>query len=105
MIRVTGFYRWKDGASFDHEYYNKEHMRITKDLLSPHGLMRLESDRFVGSNPPVTGAIVAATNAYFPSIEVAQRALAASGAALLADVANYTNIKPDMQFSIVTSHV
>jgi uncharacterized protein (TIGR02118 family) len=104
MIRVTAYYRWKDGASFDHDYYRKEHMRIARDLLSPHGLLRLESDRFLVSTPPAGGAIVAATNAYFPSIEVAQKALAVSGPALLADVANYTNIKPDMQFSIITSH-
>lgn len=42
MIRVIGFYRWKDGATFNHEYYNSEHMRVTKQALLPHGLLRLE---------------------------------------------------------------
>jgi hypothetical protein len=35
MIRVIGFYRWSDGANFDHEYYNGEHMRLTKEALTP----------------------------------------------------------------------
>jgi uncharacterized protein (TIGR02118 family) len=105
MIRITGFYRWEDGASFNHEYYDKEHMRITKDALSPLGLMRLESDRFLAGKPRVAGEIIAATNAYFPSLEVAQKAMAAAGAVLLADVPNYTSLKPELRFSVVTTHV
>ncbi|GAC1651670.1 MAG: hypothetical protein NVS9B15_11990 [Acidobacteriaceae bacterium] len=105
MIRVTGLYRWSDGATFDHEYYNSEHMRITKEALKPHGLLRLESDRFIFSEPSVPGEIIAASNAYFPSVVVAQVALAAAGAVLMADVPKYTNLKPEIRLSAVTSHV
>jgi len=104
MIRIIAFYRWREGASFNHDYYNSEHMRITKELLTPLGLVGLESDRYIAATPPAVGDVVAATNAYFPSMEVAKAALAAVGAALLADVANYTNIKPEMRFAEVTSH-
>lgn len=104
MIRVTGFYRWQEGASFNHEYYHGEHMRHANALLSPQGLVRLESDRFLSAKPPVVGEIVAASNAYFPTVEVAQAALAVASAALIADVANYTSLKPEIHFSVVTSH-
>ncbi|WP_445147022.1 EthD family reductase [Dyella sp. Tek66A03] len=104
MIRVIGFYRWKDGATFDHDYYNSAHMRLTKQALSPHGLLRLESDRYVSAKSPVAGDIIAASNAYFPSIEVAQSALAAAGAALTADLSNYTNLTPELRLSVVTDH-
>ena len=104
MIRVIAFYRWQEGASFNHDYYNSEHMRITKELLTPHGLVALESDQYIVAKPPAVGDVVAATNAYFPSMEVVKATLAAVGAALLADVPNYTTIKPEMHFAEVTSH-
>ena len=104
MIRVIGFYRWLEGANFDHDYYNTEHMRLTKEALTPHGLIRLESDRYISSKPPVTGEIIAASYAYFPSVEIAQAAMTAVGAVLMADVARYTNLKPEIRLSYVTIH-
>ncbi len=55
MLRVIGFYRWSDDASFDHEYYNSKHMHLTHELLTPYGLIRLESDRYLLSAAPVKG--------------------------------------------------
>lgn len=104
MIRVIGIYRWEDGAHFDHAYYHAEHMKVTKDALSPHGLIRLESDRFLSLSAPVPGQIVAATNAYFPSVETAQAAMAAAAPVLMANVSNYTNLKPQIHFAAVTVH-
>lgn len=104
MIRVTGLYQWQDGAHFDHEYYNAEHMRLTRDTLATHGLLRLESDRYLSSAAPVPGQIVAASNAYFPTLDVAQTAMAKVGKILMADLPNYTNLKPQIHLSVVTSH-
>jgi uncharacterized protein (TIGR02118 family) len=102
MIRVIGFYRWQDGAHFDHAYYNGEHMQMTKNALAPHGLLRLESDRYLSNKPPVAGDIIAASNAYFATAEVAQAAMAAVGSALMADVPRYTNLRPEIRLSVVT---
>ena len=104
MLKVIGFYRWSGGATFDHEYYNSKHMSLTQRLLAPHGLARLESDRYVLSGPPVPGQIIAASNAYFPSASIAQAAMTAVGSSLMADVANYTNLKPELHFVDVVSH-
>ncbi|WP_130621063.1 EthD family reductase [Dyella amyloliquefaciens] len=104
MIRVVGFYRWKEGASFDHDYYRLEHMKLTRQVLEPHGLVRLESDRYLSARPPEDGDIVAASNAYFSTLEVAQQAMAATGALLMADVPNYTNLKPELGLCMVTTH-
>ncbi len=104
MLRVIGFYRWSEGATFDHEYYNSKHMRLTQRLLAPHGLVRLESDRYLLSASPVSGQIIAASNAYFSSESSAQAAMAAAGSALMADVANYTDLKPELHFVDVVSH-
>jgi uncharacterized protein (TIGR02118 family) len=104
MIRVIGLYRWALDAQFDHDYYNSEHMRLTKQLLAPHGLIRLESDRYLSSKPPIVGEVVAASNAYFATVEAAQAALAAAGSSLMADVPKYTNLKPEIRVTMVTEH-
>ncbi len=104
MIRVTGHYYWEEGAHFDHKYYNSEHMVFTKELLNPHGLIRLESDRFLSQAAPAPGQIIAATNAYFPSLEAAQTAMMVAGPKLMADLSNYTNLTPRILFSKVTAH-
>ena len=104
MLRVIGIYRWAEGATFDHEYYNSEHMRLTKELLTPHGLMRLESDKYLCGTEPAAGEIIAASNAYFGSVSDAQAAIAAVGDSLMADVVNYTNIRPELRFALVSEH-
>ena len=105
MVRVNGLYRWEDGAHFDHAYYNTEHMRVTREALAPHGLLRLESDRVLTSGAPVPGQIIAATNAYFATIEAAQAAMMAAAQTLMANVRQYTNLTPQVHMSVVTSHV
>jgi uncharacterized protein (TIGR02118 family) len=105
MIRVIGLYRWEDGARFDHEYYRSEHMRLTREVLTSHGLIRLESDRYLSPKAPVPGQIIAATNAYFPTLETAQSAMAAAAKALTEDVPKYTNLKPQLHLAEVNSHV
>lgn len=102
MVKVCGNYRWFEGARFDHAYYKSEHMRLTRELLRPLGLQRLESDETLSSQPPRPGVVVATSNAYFLSVSAAQTALNAAGAKLLADVLNYTDINPEIHVCAVT---
>ena len=105
MIRVTGFIVGLKGAHFDHTYFNSEHARITREALKDLGLLRLESDQFLSPQDPQNGEVIATTNAYFATLEAAQQALAKAGATLMADVVNYTNLKPEIRLSKVSSHV
>lgn len=95
MIKITALYRWHDGATFDHDYYHGEHMRIAREALAPLGLVRLESDRVMYPGPPRPGQVVALTNAFFTTLEQAQAAALKTAPELTADVLNYTNIKPE----------
>jgi uncharacterized protein (TIGR02118 family) len=104
VIRVIGFYRWKEGAAFDHEYYCSTHMKLTRELLQPLGLIRLESDRYLSPKPPREGDVIAASNAYFETPEAAQAAMASAGAQLMSDVPKYTNLAPEIRMAVVTSH-
>jgi uncharacterized protein (TIGR02118 family) len=101
IIKITGNYRWSEGAHFDHAYYSNEHARLTWQLLRPLGLVRFECDHALIAGTPKVGAIVATSNAYFSSLASAQAAVAAEGAHLAADVARYTSIRPELHFSEV----
>jgi uncharacterized protein (TIGR02118 family) len=99
LIKVTGNYRWLEGAHFDVDYYRNHHARLAWRLLHPLGLVRFECDKSLITGEPKGGAIVASSNAYFSSLETANAALAAAGAQLAADVPRYTNIRPELHFS------
>ena len=105
MVRVIGFYKWKRGARFDHQYYRTKHMATARDLLQPLGLLRLESDEFLVIGEPQEGVVIAATFAYFDTPSAAQAALAAAGPALLKSVPEYTDLIPELVMSQVTAHV
>ena len=105
MVRVTGFYKWKAGAHFDHDYYRTKHMPLARQLLAPFGLIRLESDQFMAGPSPKEGDIIAATYGYFETVAAAQAALSATGPDLLKSVPNYSTITPELVLSVVTSHL
>jgi uncharacterized protein (TIGR02118 family) len=105
MVKISGNYRWFEGAHFDHAYYQTEHMRLTRELLRPLGLLRLESDRTLSAQPPAAGQIIATSHACFATLAAAQAALQQAGAALLADLPNYTSIRPELHLSEVGSHL
>lgn len=105
MVKIIGNYRWFDGATFNHAYYQQEHMQLTRQLLTPLGLQRLESDKTLSGTPLKAGQVVASSNAYFDSLPAAQAALAQTGATLIADVANYTNIRPELHISEVAQQM
>ena len=104
MIKVTALYRWREGASFNHDYYHGEHMRIARAALQPLGLVRLESDRVLYPGEPRPGQVVALTNAFFNDLEQAQTAARQTATVLMADVPNYTNIAPESYFANVHAH-
>ena len=95
MIRLSVLYPAGEGATFDHDYYRDSHVPL---CLRTWGLPGAEIDR------GVDGPYVAAVHLQFDSLEAMQAALAAEGtAAIMADVANYTNITPVLQTSEVVA--
>ena len=47
---------WRAGASFDFDYYSGQHIALTREQLTPHGLLCPESDRVVVSTSAETSA-------------------------------------------------
>ena len=79
-------------------------MKITKQALQSHGLVRLESDCYILDKEHNDGDIIAASNAYFKDIDSAVKAMKEVGQVLLADLANYTTLKPDIKLAKVNVH-
>lgn len=104
MVRIIGNYRWFDGAHFDHTKYRDAHLPLTARLLQPFGLRRLESDQSLTDPAPRPGQIVASSVAYFDTAQDARSALLGAGKELMADVANYTDISPELHMAAITQH-
>jgi uncharacterized protein (TIGR02118 family) len=101
VAKITGNYRWVQGAHFNHEYYEGKHASLTWQLLRPLGLLRFECDRVLLSGEAVPGAIIATSSAYFSSLAAAQAAAAAAGRQLATDIPAYTSIRPELHLSEV----
>ena len=91
MIRMTVMYPVTEGATFDHDYYRDHHVPLA---VRTWGLDGAEIDK------GIDGPYVAVVHFRFESIEAMDAARAVEGsAAVSADIANYTTIKPIRQIS------
>jgi uncharacterized protein (TIGR02118 family) len=91
MIRLSVFYPATEGAKFDHDYYRDKHVPLA---VSTWGVERYEIDK------GVNGPYEAAVHFFFPSTDAIGEAMGSEGTgAIMADVANYTDIQPVMQTS------
>jgi len=100
MIRLTVMYPASPGIGFDWDYYLTKHTPMARARLTGLGMTRLEVDRGLGSFPPGTPAPHhAIAYLYFPSVESCAKAMAASAAELIADMANYYRGQAVIQIS------
>src|SRR5262245_19672232 len=56
MIRLSVMYPATPGSHFDWNYYLGPHLKLSRQLLGPRGLVRTEIDRGIGGLPPRYGA-------------------------------------------------
>jgi uncharacterized protein (TIGR02118 family) len=91
MIRFSVLYPATDGARFDHDYYRDSHVPLAAKSWNP---VRVEIDK------GVSGPYLAAVHFVFESNDAVQAALGSEQtAAIMADVANYTDVSPVIQTS------
>ena len=97
VISVT--YPHGGGTTFDHGYYMQTHIPMVKRLWSPLGLQDLKVLRGVngpdGAEP--TYELVALLT--FGSMEEFGAAAKQQGAAIFADIPNFTDSQPVVQFN------
>ena len=99
MIRVSVLYPQKEGTRFDHDYYARKHIAFVRETLGPFGLVRAEVDKGIAGGTGEPPLFVAAAHLIFESLDQFQEAFASTGDQLMADIPNYTDIEPQLQFS------
>ena len=99
MIKMSVYYPGDVGSKFDHDYYRTHHMPLLQKRLG-NACLRYEIDKGVaGREPGSAPEFVAACHVYSPSLATFLEALARHSAEIRADVTNYTDIAPIVQFS------
>lgn len=97
MLRVTILYPKQDGCTFDYDYYLNEHIPVAKEKLGA-ALQKVEVYKGLGAPGGADETYVTHTSLSFASLDDFQQAFAPHGEALMADIPNFTNITPLIQF-------
>ena len=99
MIRMLVLYPDEAGKRFDFRYYIDTHMAMVKEHWAKY-MDGFEVDKGVaGRTLEAPAPYRVAAHVFFKSMEDCQKALADHMEELVADVANYTDIKPQFQIS------
>jgi len=99
MIKMSVYYPADGGSKFDHDYYRGHHLPLIQERLGD-ACLRYEIEKgLAGGQPGSTPQFVAACHVYSPSLAAFQEAFGPHRAEIVADVANYTDIAPIVQFS------
>jgi uncharacterized protein (TIGR02118 family) len=101
MYKVTVMYPNQKGCRFDFEYYRTTHLAMVERHMKPFGFMGAEVLRGVSGGGGIPAPYVCIGVLYFNSADGYEKAIAASGGALRADITNFTDVTPIRQISEV----
>jgi len=99
MQLVTVLYPNKAGAKFDFEYYTKKHTPWVSGLVGK----KIEVRRGLSSPGGSPATFVCLATIPVNSLDEFQAMFAKHGAEIMADIPNYTDIQPIIQFDEVLS--
>ena len=103
MIKVSVMYPHQPDARFDMAYYRDKHMPMLKEKMGA-ACLSYSIDQGIGNGVPGQPPVyVAVANIHAESLEAFQAAFGPHIKAIMADVPNYTDIKPVMQISEVVA--
>ena len=95
MIRMSVMYPNEKGKRFDVNYFATKHMALVHKKLDSDGLVKAEVDKAAYPNAP----FIAIAHLYFNSMEECQTGFFTHAAEFTADMPNYTDLVPQVQFS------
>jgi len=97
MIRVTVLY--PAGPAFDMDYYLATHTPLVRRLMGD-ALSGLAIDTAIGGIAPELPPYQVICTLSFASLEAFQAVMAAHGATIMADIANFTAAQPVIQLGM-----
>jgi uncharacterized protein (TIGR02118 family) len=103
MVVCSIIYPNQAGARFDFDYYLGKHIPLVTGVLSAHpGYRGVRVERGLTGSPPGTpAASLAMCHFAFDTVENYRAALLPRADEIRADIANYTDVVPAVQFSDV----
>ena len=101
MIKVSVLYPFTPGARFNHDYYRDTHMPLVKARMGD-GCLSYTIDKGLACGVPGAPATyVGMCHIFCNSIASFQAGFGPHAGEIMADIPNYTDIAPVMQFSEV----
>jgi uncharacterized protein (TIGR02118 family) len=101
MIKVSVFYPNNEGSKFDIDYYCRSHVPMVREKLGGACKGVAVEQGIAGATPGSRLGFIAMGHLYFDSMEAFQTAFGPHADAIMADIPNYTDIQPTLQFSEV----
>lgn len=101
MIKLSVMYPNKPDARFDHTYYREKHMPLIKARMGDSCLFYTVDKGLSGRIPGEPPAYIAMCHIYCDSIESYQEGFGPHADEIRADLPNYTDVIPILQFSEV----
>jgi len=101
MVKISILYPNSPGARFGFDYYIERHMPRAIELLSAHsGFRAVSVERGIGGTEPGSPPAYIATCVFtFDRVDSFLSAFMPDAAELQADIPNYTDIVPQIEFS------
>ncbi|QWX83029.1 EthD family reductase [Cellulophaga sp. HaHaR_3_176] len=99
MIKLTVMYPNSKDLKFDKDYYTKQHGQLIGTLLGDAIISSDVNFGLAGATPDQPAPFVVIANLTFASIESFQKSFGANAETILADLVNFTNVKPQVQIS------
>lgn len=101
MIRVSVLYPRTEGAGFDMDYYRNSHMPMVLQRVGDACKGAAIDEGLAGGMPGEPAPFVAVAHMMFDSVEASAAAFTPHAREIMADVANYTTIRPMVQIARV----
>ena len=101
MIKVSVMYPNIPDARFDHAYYRDKHMPLVKTRMGEHCKYYTVDKGIAGGAPGTPATYIGMCHIFSDSVESFQAGFGPHAKEILADIANYTDLKPVMQISEV----
>lgn len=101
MIKVSVMYPNTAGAKFDHAYYRDKHLPLLQERMGTALLYYTIDKGIAGRTPGSPAPYVAMCHLFCDSLASFQAGFGLHATEILADIANYTDLMPEMQFSEV----
>ncbi|WP_284617878.1 EthD family reductase [Aquabacterium humicola] len=101
MIKVSVMYPNTPGARFDHGYYRDRHMPMVAARLGDACRRWTVDKGLAGGAPGQPAPFVAMCHLYCDSVEAFNAAFGPHAKEIMGDIANYTDLQPQLQISEV----